>query len=88
MKRWARSRAEAVTPKTLLKRLSFSDSTKSSILGHIFRRKWGKSKHVYGTGANQELRYLNYPPPNSTLWTVGPSGFQRSSLLLSAAARV
>lgn len=47
MQRWVRSRAKAMTPKTLLKRLSFSDSAKSSILGHIFRRKGEKKANMY-----------------------------------------
>ena len=51
MKRWAKG-AKAATPekKTPLKRLGFSESTKSSILGHIFRRKREKSANISGTG--------------------------------------
>lgn len=45
-----RSEGRDTRKKTPLKRLSFSESTKSSILGHIFRRKREKKANVSGAG--------------------------------------
>lgn len=66
MKRWAKSRGKAVNQEnkeTLFKRLSFSESTKSSILRHILRGKRNKKANTYlGLALFQDFSALTILP--------------------------
>lgn len=74
---------------TLVKTRKLFTSCEILHFGYVFRGKKGK-RTIRDLRSHRLLLSSNYPPqmagPSGR--SVGPSGFERSSLLLSAAARV